>query len=67
MATNGYTAEIWLGTIAKFTYVPSSMLLPQNERFTQFWSLKGMLHWRKYTTFTMLCINSIIYLEAICP
>ena len=29
--------------------------------------LKGMLHWRKYTTFTLLCINSIIYLEAICP
>ena len=28
---------------------------------------KGMLHWRKYTTFTLLCINSIIYLEAICP
>ena len=29
--------------------------------------VKGMLHWRKYTTFTLLCINSIIYLEAICP
>ena len=29
--------------------------------------LKGMLHWRKYTTFTLLCINSIIHLEAICP
>ena len=29
--------------------------------------LKGMLHWRKYTSFTLLCINSIIYLEAICP
>ena len=32
-----------------------------------FMQFKGMLHWRKYTTFTLLCINSIIYLEAICP
>ena len=24
-------------------------------------AVKGMLHWRKYTTFTLLCINSIIY------
>ena len=47
MAARGPTGEIWLGTIAKFTFLVSCtcvsnlVLLPQNARFTHIWSLSG--------------------------